>query len=281
VIDIRCRKRYDRRYRLHSTHFWRRLVGGLFPGKPVFITYSYDVAPADYYVDYFSVNFLAFFEPFTFDEYISTEIALSQWDDASGITFLEVPSGQGDIRFGKYDLTLHSSSATVFGFAYFPVEEGGGTDIVEWDLGGDVFISTSWDYEFSSSIFASTVLHEIGHAVGLKHPHEGDPILEPIFDSTLNTVMSYSGSLSFLLRVLDFDAVEYLYGLDAQDGTQVATWNWDPCVYQLLDSRVSVMQSSKNRMRIDRANTLDGPMYRRILCQRSVRPGGIVVRGIG
>jgi hypothetical protein len=36
-------------------------------------------------------------------------------------------------------------------------------------------------------------VHEIGHALGFKHPFEGEPVLAIDLDSKSNTVMSYIG----------------------------------------------------------------------------------------
>ncbi len=37
----------------------------------------------------------------------------------------------------------------------------------------------------------TTLIHEIGHALGLKHPHDGAPNLPSGEDNHTNTVMSY------------------------------------------------------------------------------------------
>ena len=45
-----------------------------------------------------------------------------------------------------------------------------------------------------------TLVHEIGHAIGLKHPFEGTPTLPTVVDSQSNTVMCTLGLIVLRLR---------------------------------------------------------------------------------
>jgi serralysin len=65
-----------------------------------------------------------------------------------------------------------------------------------------------------------TLLHEIGHALGLKHPFEGDIRLPGGSDSTANTVMSYTdnGGPYSTFRPYDLAALNWLYGGDGLGG---------------------------------------------------------------
>jgi len=45
------------------------------------------------------------------------------------------------------------------------------------------------------SVGYGTLLHEIGHALGLAHPHNGINVLSSLYDNTTNTVMSYNDSV--------------------------------------------------------------------------------------
>ena len=58
-----------------------------------------------------------------------------------------------------------------------------------------------------------TLLHELGHALGLKHPFEGDNQLVASLDTTSTTVMSYTYTeLRQTLGSLDIAALRHLYG---------------------------------------------------------------------
>ena len=74
-----------------------------------------------------------------------------------------------------------------------------------------LIFSGSWEYE--------TLLHEIGHFLGLNHPHE-DPVLDPWLDNNMNTVMTYNHGGNYVsdYAPLDKVALEYLYGGDGIGG---------------------------------------------------------------
>ncbi|MFG6417007.1 calcium-binding protein [Roseateles sp. DC23W] len=63
------------------------------------------------------------------------------------------------------------------------------------------------------------LLHEIGHALGLKHPFE-PPVLPNAENTTANTVMSYtsSGAPATALAAFDVAALQYLYGVATATG---------------------------------------------------------------
>ena len=130
--------------------------------------------------------------------------ALSIWESVANIQLVEVDSADADIVLGIYDFSF-SDETNVIGYAYYPGFAPFGNDIA-----GDVFI----DVNYASSL--DLWLHEVGHALGLKHPHDGDPTLTPSLDNTVATIMSYNGANTGGLGYLDDDAISSIYTGDVQ-----------------------------------------------------------------
>src|SRR5262245_37308185 len=111
------------------------------PAKPVFIAYSFETSPQPYLAEEgFSSKYIASFEAFSGSEQNLARQALNQWANASGITFFEVPAGQGDIRFAQYDFSYDPGQSVFAGYTYYPNVVLGPTEGWDDPLGGDVFI---------------------------------------------------------------------------------------------------------------------------------------------
>ncbi|SDG60988.1 Matrixin [Thalassobaculum litoreum DSM 18839] len=170
--------------------------------------------------------------------------ALDAWAEVAGITFVEV-SDAGDggfIRFGTNDQLGISS-----GYAYYP-----GTS----DANGDVYIAN--DQAVNQSPVAGdygylTLLHEIGHAIGLKHPgnYSADgngtegPYLPSSEDSEQYSVMSYNdhpgvSTYSQGPGLYDIAAIQYLYGANttanAGDNTYILNDTQNPTIRTIWDT---------------------------------------------
>ena len=200
-------------------------------GKPMFVTHSFETSSYEY-LDRFSYfdSYKATFQPLTETERQQALAALGQWDQASGIHFIEVPAGQGDIRFGTYDFSGEPDLRDAAAYAYFPDT----TDDDEAARGGDIYLDRTVA-DVSTSDMLHVLLHEIGHAVGLKHPFEGDIRLDAAYDNTAYTAMSYTGPYTVALAGLDIAAIQSLYGPNSADGTQ-SVWSWDAAAATLTQT---------------------------------------------
>ena len=124
-------------------------------------------------------------------------------------TFVEVtetPTTVGQVRVMR-------STAPSYAYAYYPSSS---------NLGGDVHLNPSYDRVGDTNGFQhpagehgyTTLIHEIGHAIGLKHPHDGTPNLPASEDNHTRTVMSYGfpGESPGTPMGYDIMALQYLYG---------------------------------------------------------------------
>ncbi|MEW5686107.1 MAG: matrixin family metalloprotease [Pseudomonadota bacterium] len=200
-------------------------------GRPAFVTYSFETTSVAADIG-LPAAFVDSFQAFTAAEQTIARQALAAWADASGLMFLEVPAGQGDIRFGVYDFRLGPEDIEdAAAFAYEPYVLNYPDGAIEYAFGGDVFVDLGQaDFD--------TLAHEIGHAIGLKHPFEGTTTLDPSVDDLAHTVMTYNGAggPATALGSLDIQAVQFLYGGPTSDASHVSRWSWDALRYVLTQA---------------------------------------------
>lgn len=188
------------------------------------VTYSFTDSAADY-----AGSFTAYGEEYAHQPLSAAgedmmRAAFAAIDAVTALDFAETARG-GDIAVG-------GSTVPSTAWAYLP-----GTG-----AGGDIWIGVHKSYNalfvapeaapYLGSYEHYVALHEIGHAIGLKHPHEifaGNGLVVPAaYDAVEYTVMSYrsypggpAGSLTVAKghfpqspMMLDIAAIQQLYGAD-------------------------------------------------------------------
>lgn len=188
------------------------------PGEGIVLSYSFPTSASVYPRGYSAAdepgNGFAALSAVQRD---AVRIALGLWSDVADIRFVEVEEGSGEpvMRFA-------ATRAARTAQAYFPADDA---------AAGDVWLGRSFPTEdgYEPGSYELLVLvHEIGHALGLKHPHEAELIptkLPRALDQLGFTVMSYRAYAGapvdrpFLGEdfpstpmLLDIEAVQYLYG---------------------------------------------------------------------
>lgn len=139
------------------------------------------------------------FSSFTETQKQNFRIAAAEFMAVSGLILVET-TGDGDIDI------FNASGTSVGGYADLPYVNGGYQSDVELviDNGGSYAPGTYGYY---------TLLHELGHAVGLDHTHDGAYVLNASLDTTRNTVMSYNYDASVMgLQSIDVAALQNIYG---------------------------------------------------------------------
>jgi serralysin len=135
------------------------------------------------------------------------------------------------------DIRVARSSAPTTAWAYYPNAREG----------GDVWFGTRYNFDLPrlGSYQFATVVHELGHALGLKHPHEtwnGFAAMPVEWDSLEFTVMSYrsrtgaapnlgytNGAYDFPQgwMMLDIAALQRMYGADYRYRAGDTRYAWD------------------------------------------------------
>ena len=178
-------------------------------GTPVIVTYSFvetaDLAAWEANTPYVNNGYTTLTEA----QRANFRDVLALYELAGGIVFVEAASGEGMIN------AMNTSGSGWGGWANTPYSSTGYTSA------GELVIDNSGNYDEGSYGF-QTILHEIGHAMGLQHPWEGGVTLDPSIDDQWHTVMTYNNSWPYTDHLGTLDVL----AMQAQYGAAAATAGW-------------------------------------------------------
>ena len=190
--------------------------------------------------------------PFNSDQKAFSTLAMGYLASVIDLHFVETTNANGanTIAFAN---NAQTGSA---GYARYPSDSA---------IGSDLFLNsattgnlTPRDGEYA----ALTLIHELGHALGLKHPFskpdatgdvDGGPYLPPSEDTTTWTVMSYTRDAAqyhLAYSALDLAALQYLYGPSTTARTandsyvvsaSAANFEWDGGGADTLDASAQTL----------------------------------------
>jgi hypothetical protein len=175
----------------------------------------------------------------------AAERALQAWSTVAAITFTEVADTKNNV--GDFRFAFSSAVGDgIWGYCYYPNNY--------WASAADVWINPSSNNKSdwtNGSDNELSLIHEIGHGLGLKHPGNydvsGSEIAEPYLPANLDfinySVMSYNNKNFWFLypgqnrytgifpstpMVYDIAAIQYLYGVNNTYHTGANTYSFDP-----------------------------------------------------
>ncbi|MDP3302468.1 MAG: hypothetical protein Q8S36_10940 [Sulfuricurvum sp.] len=202
-------------------------------GTETSLSYSFpwtSYASAYWQSSYSSYNepYAAYHSGLSLNQITAVNGALQSWANIANVNFVQIAETNTEV--GDFRFAFSSAVSDSWGWSYLPNDY--------WASSGDIWvnpINMNGDYSTSAYNYLS-LIHEIGHSLGLKHPGnyntsgtvaEG-PFLPNDLDNTLYTVMSYNepnvnawldvsrNSIVYIYEetpmVLDIAAMQYLYG---------------------------------------------------------------------
>lgn len=210
---------------------WGTGIGG------AYLTYSFST-PSSTYISNGSPGSVL---DLSIEQKNTARSVMQKFSSIANLTFTEVsdtPSSAGDIRWARSD----NRSAVPTAYAYYPSQSA---------LGGDIWIGNTYSEHLNpilGSYSYQTFLHELGHALGLAHPHESAIPAVAYEDQLKYSAMSYRSyngepltgySTHYYptsLMLNDIAAIQYLYGVNTsyQAGNNTYSWAANTSIFETL-----------------------------------------------
>jgi serralysin len=195
------------------------------------VTYSFPTNGSYYGSSYGTAENITNFGSLGAVQQATARNALKTYASVANLTFTEI----GETGTEHADVRLAVSDKTPSAWAYLPNTAAEGGDV--WFNSSNGYFTSPVKGNYAFMVF----LHEIGHALGLEHTHEGN-LMPRDRDSLEYTVMSYrsyvGGSTTAgytnetwgyaqSLMMYDIAAVQHMYGANyaANGGNSTYSWN--------------------------------------------------------
>src|SRR5262249_33032970 len=190
-------------------------------------------------------NLLNSFQPLTAAQQAAVKTGLDLVTSYTNLTFVPVASGlarDATLRFAQYN---QGGSESRFPPNNGPYSPSDSRDAGDTFLGGNANAPANF---FGTDDF-NTIIHEMGHAFGLKHGHDPtyNGALAPQFNDNEFSVMTYAsyfgadtsnatearlGSSPQSYMMFDIAALQAYYGANFSKAGTRAVYRWDPATGQ-------------------------------------------------
>jgi FG-GAP-like repeat/Peptidase M10 serralysin C terminal/Bacterial pre-peptidase C-terminal domain/Metallo-peptidase family M12B Reprolysin-like/RTX calcium-binding nonapeptide repeat (4 copies) len=242
------------------------VVDGLISGVKwdgLSISYNFPVSNSLYGATYSDPAATTGFAPLDGSMQSMARTAFGMISRFTNASFNELPATTAG---AAVDIALGQSTDPETAFGYYPSGS---------QAGGDIWIGRGTNYQTSGDQFANpvlgdysymTFLHEIGHAMGLKHSHESGGIAGAVIasrDAMEFSLMSYRSSIGAptngnysnetygyaqTFMMLDIAALQEMYGADYGMNSSDSVYTFNPATGEMLINGVGQGTPGGNRI---------------------------------
>lgn len=231
---------------LSSDPYTNALLGG-YKWASGNLTYSFPTSSAAYNSPYYQ-NEPATMLALSATQKDAVRAAFANYAAVANVTFTELTGGDA----ANATLRLAMSGAPYTALAYFPntIDEGGDAWFNKWDYNNPI----KGNYAYA------TFIHEIGHSLGLEHPHQnGMPSDRDSMEYSVMTYRSYIGAstsgytnetwgFAQSLMMYDIAAVQQMYGANFSTNNGNTTYSWSPTTGEMTVNGVGQGAAGGNRI---------------------------------
>jgi serralysin len=214
------------------------------------LTYSFPTSSTYYESGYGSNEPLSNFEGLNATQQGAVRAAFANFAAVANVTFSELTGANA----ANATLRLAMSDAPSTAWAYMPHTSPEGGD--SWYNNSDGYYDSPRKGNYANTTF----LHEIGHALGLEHPHEnGMPVGGDSMEFSVMSYRAYVGApltgytneswgYAQSLMMYDIAAMQHLYGANFSSNSGNTTYSWSPTTGQAFINGVGQGTPGGNRI---------------------------------